>query len=182
MAYLSHLPQLTASALMDVVGERQRPSGLRLAGRGLVDTTRLASSPADVWRDICAANAGDIGHALDRLIARLTGAARPIYEGRDGRRVFERAARWRAELMKGRELTAKIGAHHLHAQAWDLRSGRASTELDVTEDGRIHPLFDSRPYIWSGDPALPRTHGPGPFAHRPDAPAVPGSLANLLED
>ena len=71
MAFLSHLPQLTASALMEVVGEAATPSGLRLAGRGLVDTTRLASSPADVWREVCATNAGDIGAALDQLIARL---------------------------------------------------------------------------------------------------------------
>ena len=73
MAYLSHLPQLTASALMEVVGGAA-PSGLRLAGRGLVDTTRLASSPADVWREMCATNADDIGDALDQLIAALAAA------------------------------------------------------------------------------------------------------------
>ena len=37
--------------------------GLRLAGRGLADTTRLASSPANVWRDICQSNADAIGEA-----------------------------------------------------------------------------------------------------------------------
>ena len=47
MAYLSHLPQLTVSALMQVVGERVGRDGLSLAGTGLRDTTRLASSPAD---------------------------------------------------------------------------------------------------------------------------------------
>ena len=50
--YLSHLPQLAASALMHVVGEHAGAEGLALAGRGLRDTTRLASSPADIWRDI----------------------------------------------------------------------------------------------------------------------------------
>jgi len=53
MAFVSHLPQLAASALMDAVGSAAHSEGLRMAGRGLVDTTRLASSPADVWRDIC---------------------------------------------------------------------------------------------------------------------------------
>ena len=48
-------------------GGAERPA---VAGRGLVDTTRLASSPADVWRDICATNADAIGAALDQLIAR----------------------------------------------------------------------------------------------------------------
>ena len=46
LAFLSHLPQLTASALMQVVGDAVGQEGLALAGRGLVDTTRLASSPA----------------------------------------------------------------------------------------------------------------------------------------
>ena len=53
VAFLSHLPQLTASALMQVVGEAVGEAGLALAGRGLIDTTRLASSPGEIWREIC---------------------------------------------------------------------------------------------------------------------------------
>src|SRR5262249_56378703 len=71
LASLSHLPQLTASALMQVVGDAVGHEGLALAGRGLADTTRLASSPADMWRDIAATNADEIGPALDALIAVL---------------------------------------------------------------------------------------------------------------
>jgi prephenate dehydrogenase len=104
MAFLSHLPQLTVSALMEVVGEATASSGLRLAGRGLVDSTRLASSPADVWREVCAANATDIGTALDKLIARLQQLRAGLADGATVDAVFENAARWRAELMKGREL------------------------------------------------------------------------------
>jgi prephenate dehydrogenase len=103
MAFLSHLPQLTVSALMDVVGEAAASSGLRLAGRGLVDSTRLASSPADVWREVCASNAGDIGAALDQLIARLQDLRAGLTDAATVDGVFERAARWRSELMKGRE-------------------------------------------------------------------------------
>jgi prephenate dehydrogenase len=103
MAFLSHLPQLTVSALMEVVGEATSSSGLRLAGRGLVDSTRLASSPADVWRDVCASNAGDIGVALDLLIARLQQLRARLADASTVEAVFEHAARWRAELMKGRE-------------------------------------------------------------------------------
>ena len=44
LAYLSHLPQLTASALIDTVG-RAVGDRIDLAGPGLADTTRLASSP-----------------------------------------------------------------------------------------------------------------------------------------
>jgi prephenate dehydrogenase len=103
MAFLSHMPQLTISALMEVVGEGTASSGLRLAGRGLVDSTRLASSPADVWREVCASNAGDIGAALDQLIARLQQLRAGLTDAATVDRVFERAAHWRSELMKGRE-------------------------------------------------------------------------------
>lgn len=103
MAFLSHLPQLTVSALMEVVGEATASSGLRLAGRGLVDSTRLASSPADVWREVCASNAGDIGAALDQLIARLQHIRAGLHDSATVDHVFERAAHWRSELMKGRD-------------------------------------------------------------------------------
>jgi len=103
MAFLSHLPQLTVSALMEVVGEATASSGLRLAGRGLVDSTRLASSPADVWREVCASNAGDIGAALDQLIARLQHLRAGLHDAATVDHVFERAAHWRSELMKGRD-------------------------------------------------------------------------------
>jgi prephenate dehydrogenase len=99
MAFLSHLPQLTASALMQVAGAGAT-DGLRLAGRGLVDTTRLASSPPDVWRDICAANADAIGEALDQLIAALSELRAGLGQGDVIDALFNDAGRWRAELMK----------------------------------------------------------------------------------
>ena len=102
LAFLSHLPQLAVSALMAVVGQETGDAGLGLAGRGLIDTTRLASSPAEVWRDITATNAVAIGRALDILIDRLSA----LRAGLDGEGVleatFEEAARWRAALMKDR--------------------------------------------------------------------------------
>ncbi len=103
MAYVSHLPQLTASVLMEVVGRAASNDGLRFAGRGLTDSTRLASCPASVWREICAANADDIGPALDALIARLSELRANLQSGRTVDEVFDDAAKWRAELMKGRE-------------------------------------------------------------------------------
>lgn len=103
MAYVSHLPQLVASALMEVVGSASTADGLRMAGKGLFDTTRLASSPADVWRDICATNADAIGPALDRLIERLTELRADLGRGAAVDAVFDGAARWRAELVKTRE-------------------------------------------------------------------------------
>jgi len=102
MAYISHLPQLAASALMSAVGGGA-PEGLRLAGRGLVDTTRLASSPASVWRGIAASNRDFITEALDRLIGTLTDLRNDLQQGDVLEKTFQDAGRWRSELMKGRD-------------------------------------------------------------------------------
>ncbi|HUR35178.1 MAG TPA: prephenate dehydrogenase/arogenate dehydrogenase family protein [Vicinamibacterales bacterium] len=98
LAFLSHLPQLAASALMTVVGNSVGNAGLALAGRGLVDTTRLSSSPADIWRDIAASNADEIGPALDLLIATLQSLRRDLPAGDALTDVFTAAARWRQQL------------------------------------------------------------------------------------
>jgi prephenate dehydrogenase len=102
MAFISHLPQLTASALMDVVGAGAG-HGLRYAGRGLLDTTRLASSPANVWREICEANGDLIGPALDALIGRLTELRADLSDGATLDRVFRQAALRRAELLRDQD-------------------------------------------------------------------------------
>lgn len=98
IAFLSHLPQLAASALMHVVGEAAGEDQLAMAGRGLADTTRLASSPASVWTDICASNADEIGAALDALIAQLGELRAGLASVEVVTRVFDEAARWRDRL------------------------------------------------------------------------------------
>jgi prephenate dehydrogenase len=98
LAYLSHLPQLTASALMRVVGDAVGVEGLALAGRGLADTTRLASSPADIWKDIAATNADEVGPAIDALIAILQQLRGDLQTGEQLEEIFSAAARWRESL------------------------------------------------------------------------------------
>ncbi len=100
LAYLSHLPQLTASALMQVVGDAVGQSGLEMAGRGLVDTTRLASSPADIWKDVSATNPDRIAEALDALIDVLQGLRADLATGDRIGETFETAARWRKMLQR----------------------------------------------------------------------------------
>ncbi len=102
LAYLSHLPQFAASALMQVVGDAAGQEGLSLAGRGLADTTRLASSPADIWRDIAATNADQIGPAVDALIAVLQDLRKDLRDGSRLEEVFDSANRWRDVLKSGR--------------------------------------------------------------------------------
>lgn len=97
VAYLSHVPQLVASALMEVVGNEAGDAGLGLAGRGLRDTTRLASSPAAIWRDILDTNRDEIGPAIDALIATLRRLQHDSTGG-DLQRTFESAGEWKRAL------------------------------------------------------------------------------------
>lgn len=99
LAFISHLPQLTVSALMHVVGEAAREEGLSLSGRGLQDTTRLASSPSDIWKEVCATNADEIGSALDALISVLRQLRADLQTGTSIDAVFESANLWRETLL-----------------------------------------------------------------------------------
>jgi prephenate dehydrogenase len=102
LAFISHLPQLTVSALMHVVGEAAREDGLSLSGRGLQDTTRLASSPADIWKEVCATNVDEIGSALDALISVLGHLRADLQTGKSIDEVFESANLWRETLLSNR--------------------------------------------------------------------------------
>ena len=103
LAFVSHLPQLTASALMAAIGAAASEA-LPLAGRGLVDTTRLAASPPGIWEDIAATNADRIRAALDALIGRLTEVRNGLDDPHVIERLFEEANRWRDKLVENREL------------------------------------------------------------------------------
>ncbi|HJR60395.1 MAG TPA: prephenate dehydrogenase [Vicinamibacterales bacterium] len=96
-AAISHLPQLVASALMDVVGARAGADGLALAGAGLRDTIRLASSPPGIWRDIVQTNHANITESLEAMIAELT-RLRDDRVGEELTAIFERAAQWKRTL------------------------------------------------------------------------------------
>jgi prephenate dehydrogenase len=99
VSVLSHLPQLTASALMHVVGQQAGPAGLALAGSGLRDTTRLASSSAAIWRDIAATNQDNIGRAIDALVSALLEMKADLAGGTGALdRTFDSAAEWKAVL------------------------------------------------------------------------------------
>lgn len=106
MAHVSHLPQLVASALMRTIGPQVGAAGLAVSGPGLADTTRLASSPSGVWRDICQTNAEPIGAALDALIADLqqVRARLATPEALAGwiESWLDEGGRWRSQVPNGR--------------------------------------------------------------------------------
>ncbi|MCC7265693.1 MAG: prephenate dehydrogenase [Candidatus Latescibacteria bacterium] len=74
VAAISHLPQMMATSLVEMVGRLHEQKGyfLTLAAGGFRDLTRIASSPyAPVWEDICRTNQDQIGRMIDQYIAVL---------------------------------------------------------------------------------------------------------------
>ena len=97
MAYVSHVPQLVADALMSAAGNACGRSGLGLAGPAFRDMTRISSSPPDLWQGIFSTNADFVTEALRALQAELPeGSAIGDRRGID--RLFGNAHRWRREL------------------------------------------------------------------------------------
>ena len=81
MAFVSHAPQLAASALSAVVREQRDAAALKsLAGSGYRDMTRLASSPWSIWRDILETNSSEIADAVDALASKLSASAAELRE------------------------------------------------------------------------------------------------------
>jgi len=73
VALVSHLPQMVAVALAGLVGRmgKEEPLFLRMAAGGFRDMTRIASSPFQVWEDICRTNSSRIAEAIDLLTEEL---------------------------------------------------------------------------------------------------------------
>jgi prephenate dehydrogenase len=74
VAVVSHLPHLTAAALMQLAasGAEEHAAMLRLAAGGFRDMTRVASGHPGIWPDICAENREAIVASIDRLQGALT--------------------------------------------------------------------------------------------------------------
>ena len=66
---ISHVPHLTAAALVTLLNDAgdDLDSCLKLIGGGFKDTTRIASSNADMWADICMTNGDAIATHLRDL-------------------------------------------------------------------------------------------------------------------
>jgi len=92
VAFTSHLPQLASTALAATVAENlTAPEDLQVAGPGLIDSTRLALSAYELWRDILATNTESIEQALTAYINELE-QLRENLRTRGARDEFVRAA------------------------------------------------------------------------------------------
>lgn len=80
VAYVSHLPQLvaTAAAAAAQKGDEQAGWALGLAAGGFRDTTRIAASPAHVWLDILFTNRDAVLEALAAFREALDGLEQAV--------------------------------------------------------------------------------------------------------
>ena len=104
LAGVSHLPHMVAYALVNVIAELSdsNPGIIGLSGAGFKDTTRIASSHPEMWRDICFENKAALLSTLrvfERHLADLkhwieSDQAELVY------REFERSRRNRARILE----------------------------------------------------------------------------------
>jgi prephenate dehydrogenase len=66
-ARISHLPHIVAAALINANDEKL----LKFAGKGFIDTSRIASGPENIWSDILMTNKSNIIKGIDRVIVEL---------------------------------------------------------------------------------------------------------------
>jgi prephenate dehydrogenase len=94
LAATSHLPHVLAFALVDTLATQQEAEEIsRYAAGGFRDFSRIASSDAVMWRDVCLTNKDAILESMDRLDTHVK-QLRSMIETEDGagiQAVFERA-------------------------------------------------------------------------------------------
>ena len=98
VAWVSHLPQFTATALSALLEEQvgNAPELKHVGGRALREMTRLGASPFSMWRDIAHTNTEAIEAALLALEQRLA-YVRENLRTPELREEFERANAFRRE-------------------------------------------------------------------------------------
>jgi prephenate dehydrogenase len=97
-ANISHLPHVVAAALINANSSET----LKFAGKGFVDTSRIASGPANIWADVLLTNAGNTIRGIDRIVAELEKVKKAIESGnkRQVEHLLEAARGKRETLMK----------------------------------------------------------------------------------
>jgi prephenate dehydrogenase len=102
-AWVSHLPQLVATALSATLEDRfgDAPDLRAIGGRALREMTRLGASPYSMWRDVAHANHEPIADALLSMEQRLS-LLRENLKTPELREEFERANCFRARPQDGK--------------------------------------------------------------------------------
>jgi prephenate dehydrogenase len=81
VAFTSHLPQLLSTTLAAALQRQSNPNLLTVHGPGLLDLTRLALSPHELWSSILSENREQVLSALDTYINELQRARESVAAG-----------------------------------------------------------------------------------------------------
>lgn len=107
-AVISHVPHVVAAGLVQLLRKQSDPAlTARFIGGGFRDTTRIASSDADMWADICMTNGENIAAELDATVNLLGNVATMIRAG------------------------DRQGVHDYFTQAKQLRDALLTTEKEL---------------------------------------------------
>jgi prephenate dehydrogenase len=77
LADVSHLPHIAAAALVNA----SNPEELKFAGKGFMDSSRIASGPANIWADVLLTNSKNASRGIDRLAGELAKLKKAIRSG-----------------------------------------------------------------------------------------------------
>ena len=96
-AGVSHLPHIAAAALINVNDSET----LKYAGKGFIDTSRIASGPANIWADVFTTNVNNTVKGIDKLIDELRKLQKAVKSGdkKQVEKLLCKAAGRRAELI-----------------------------------------------------------------------------------
>ena len=119
VAFVSHLPQVASTALMDLAAteEADEPDILLLAAGGFRDLTRLASSNPALWSQILLSNREAIAEAIELYTSRLADLRLMVLEGRgaDVEQTFDGAKQARLRLAAKPQVRAGVAVLQVQA-------------------------------------------------------------------
>jgi len=97
-ANVSHLPHIVAASLIN----SSRAEELKFAGKGFMDTSRIASGPSNIWTDVLLTNANNTTKSIDKVIAELSKIKKAIKAKNSTQieRLLQTAKAKRAALIK----------------------------------------------------------------------------------
>lgn len=109
VAAISHLPHLTATALVNTVASLEGDV-LGLAAGGFRDTTRVAAGDPALWREILATNAPAVQEVLGGLVDELVNLRRSLAEGKwdELENELGRAREVRRRIPRGRGIRPQL--------------------------------------------------------------------------
>jgi prephenate dehydrogenase len=97
-ANVSHVPHITAAALINANDNEE----LKFAGKGFIDTSRIASGPANIWSDVLLTNVKNTTKGIDKIIAELMNIQKAIKKEnkQEIEQLLDKARTKRAKLIK----------------------------------------------------------------------------------